>query len=504
VLAVGLLLCGAPAFGGEQGNNQVVERAEQLRNVHDFPAAVQLLEPYVASHPEDAHAARLLAQTWYWLGNVAAAERAYEQALSLHPNDVRTRLDFARLLVETTQVQRARAQLMPLASARPVIAEVSTLLGTIAYWAGDLTTAAARFREALAVDPAHAEARRQLDEIASITRSWVAVLSSLWHDDQPLDRIGVGFEAGWYLTPLAPLHIRVEPLHYALLGSTTSVWTAVANLSHFEPHGRLETEIAGGILRRSAGESATSWIGRAAVAVRLPRRVRIGGRLERSPYLHTLASLETAVMITTAAAQLRLDDSAGWLGEAEFRGDHYADNNATRSAYAWLLAPIVRRQRWVVQAGYAAAVSDSDELRFVLADRMQPYPPGDPRFDTTGVYDPYYTPRNQLSHSVITAVRLSRSGGATLHAGGSYAFHATEDAPSFFVSPDGMVQRSEAERELTPWRGRLDLAVPISSRATLSLSGEVGRTSFYRWTTAVLRIVYRFNHRSPSVSPVPQ
>jgi hypothetical protein len=147
-----------------------------------------------------------------------------------------------------------------------------------------------------------------------------------------------------------------------------------------------------------------------------------------------------------------------------------------------------------VQAGYALAASDSDELRFMLADADQPYLPGDPLFSTAGEYNPYYTPRRQVSHSVIAALRLSGSTGAALRVSGSYGFHATEDAPFFFVSA-GALHRAEAQRDLTPWRGRVGVDVPVSSRLTLRLGGELGRTSFYRWSTGDLEIVYRFSRR---------
>ena len=74
-----------------------------------------------------------------------------------------------------------------------------------------------------------------------------------------------------------------------------------------------------------------------------------------------------------------------------------------------------------IQLGVSAAAQDADESRFALASPVQRFPPGDSRFNTDGMYAPYYTPASLSYQSLIGAVALHLSPEVTLRGGGGYA-----------------------------------------------------------------------------------
>ena len=389
-----------------------------------------------------------------------------------------------------------RVRARELASAPLVVpaaqAEADELLGRLAYWDGDLTTALRRFEAALRENPTHAAARRQRTEILSMTAPSVRMFSAFGHDDQPVDRLAVGVEAGWHATPLTVVTARLQPNRYQVDGSTNrTLWAADVMVTHFAPALRLDTELTGGVLRRSFDDNALDWKGRAVVGVRLPAHVRLVGRIERMPYVHTVASLDTRVNVGAAAGLVRWDDPRGWLGEAAFEHRRYPDDNAARSVYVWQLVPLLHRSSVELQAGYSFTNDDADDSRFVLATSPQPFPPGDPRFSTAGVYDPYYTPARVVAHSAIGAVTLRPSRTTTLHLGSSYAIHATEDAPVLYVDGD-QVLRTFYSRSFSPWNARGSLELALRPDVTLLATGETSLTAFYRTYSAGLELTYRF------------
>jgi hypothetical protein len=141
--------------------------------------------------------------------------------------------------------------------------------------------------------------------------------------------------------------------------------------------------------------------------------VTLRARVERAPYLHTIASLDTPVMVQTLAGLLQLNQR-GWTGEAAYQREDYPDNNATRTAYGWMMAPLARQQDALVQVGYAFSYSDADATRFALVSPTQPYPPGDPRFSRRTLRAPYYANR-LLTHAAIGAVALGPTRGVRPH-----------------------------------------------------------------------------------------
>lgn len=481
-----------PAAGSQTPTPDALAESHRLRDAGDFAAAAQLLRAQLAQQPNNGDVARLLAQTLYWLQDLEGARAVYDAALVRHPQDTALRLQYGRMLAETGQRARARELVTPLQAMPTPQAEASALLGTLAYWEGDLTTAQRLFEAALRANPALAEARRQLQEILSVSAPWIRVSSGLGHDDQPLDRVAVGVEAGWFATPLMPVTVRVEPRRYRLGDSTTRrLWDGEVAVAHFAPALRLETELAGGVVQRSDRVEALDWKGRGALGVRLPQHLTLRVRAERTPYLYTTASLDTPVVVHTATGLLHWQDPRGWLGEAAYQQQRYPDDNMIRTAYAWQLAPLVYQRTAELQVGYAFAAEHADESRFVLALPAQPYPPGNPRFSTTGRYEPYYTPSHVVTHSAIAAVTVRPFGSTTLRLGGAYAFRATEDASAFVVSAN-QVQRSVTSRAFSTWNARSAIEIALGDGATLSATGELGRTAFYQWSAAGLQVTYRF------------
>lgn len=485
--AVALLLSAGPA----PAQAPAVTEARRLQEARDFGAAVRVLREHLARHPDDGDAARLLAQTLYWMQDVAGARATYEAGLERHPHDEQLRVDYARMLAEIGARRAARRLLAPLA-ATTTRADVHALLGTLAYWGGDFRMAARLFERTLQIDPAHEEARRQLHEIRGASAPWLRVSPAILDDDQPLTRAGIAVDAGVSLTPVTALRIAVQADRHSSAEISRRTWTGEAGVRHYAPAVRLEMEAAGGLIggpvARSAGVRA---LGRAGAAVRLPDGLTMGARIERAPYLATAASLTADILTDTSAGELVWNSPRGWLARAAILRQRFPDGNTVRVRYAWAMAPLVRTPAVDLQAGYAAAYEDAEESRFTLAAAAQPVQPADPRFDVTGRYDPYYTPEQVLRQSILAATRVRVGSRGMLRLNGSLAVQATEDAPHWLVV-DGVPARGFARRDFDPWEARGSFDVRLAGGATLAISVAGGRAAFYRWTSARVDLTYRF------------
>ena len=479
----------------------IIREAERLRTAGQLAEAAALLRGQLARQPDDGDAARLLAQTLYWLHDVAGARDLYAVSLGRHPDDTTLRLQYARMLLETREWAELPAIVGPLLEAPATRAEATALLGTLAYWQGDLTRARRLFRETLAIAPTHAEATRQLQEIETASAAWIRLQTAVRHDDQPLDRFSGGLAAGWYATPLVPITVRSEPIVFRSGdGPNTRLWSTEAAISGYAPPSRLEFDVGGGVLTRPGQSTSDGWVAHAGLGVRITPAVILRGRLARQPYLNTSESIDTPVTVRAVAAVLAWTDPRGWLAEASVERQAFPDDNAVKTASAWLLAPLIHRPSGDLRAGYAFGVATSDESRFVLASPQQPVPVIDPRFDLAGRYVPYFTPDNQRTHTIAVAATIRGAPGVTLALNGSIPLRATENAPVFAVV-NGVVTRTVYERSYDPWTARGALTVPIGARVAIGLSGEVGRTAFYEWVQGEFSLTYRFLRSFDTVQP---
>lgn len=491
----------ATASGQSRATGDTLAEAVQLRNSGQIASAAALLQSYWASHHGDANAARLYGETLYWLKRFGEARAVYEVGVSAHPDDLPLALSYGQMSIETGDGARARTLLAPFRHTPAGIAPSSTLLGTLAYWNGDYTTAARLFREALRANPDDRDAARQLEEIRVLTSPWFRIGGNGRFDDQPLHRIAGDAQVGWYLTELASLSARIRPVYFQLGDSVTRTITeAEGELAFYSPATHVEISLAGGGLTRSY-DTRSDWTARGILGIRMAEHIVVRASAERSPYLYTLASLSKAVMTRTFSLSADWNDPSGWMGRALVQRELYPDANAISTVYGWVLAPLLHRAEADVQLGVSAAAQDADENRFTLARPVQPYPVGDPRFSTAGIYDPYYTPSSLSYQSVVGAIALRPSRDVTLRAGGAYAIRATDSNPTFAVSPaiggqPATVQKTFQPRTFSPWNARVSIEAALTGRASFMAGAEYGRTVSYSATTAEAALIYRFHGRS--------
>ena len=467
-----------------------------LRDRGDLAGAVAILRARLADHPDDGDAARLLAQTLYWLGERAEARALYEAALVRHPGDTAVRLEYGRMLVDLLDARRARTLLLPLTASGTARASAATLLGTLDYWTGNLSGAMSWLETALDADSARRDTRELLREIAGLTAPWLRVSVSGRRDDQPLREQRGEVEVGWFPVPEWSLAVRAAPSRFPADAITTrEALDLSARARGFVPAMRLRLEGEGGVYRRSWARSG-DWTGRGAAALGLGRSFALGASLHRAPYLHTQSSLRSAVMSTAIGANLRLDSPRGWLGELAIQREDFPDDNTISTAFGWILAPLVHGPRGHLLAGYSLSMQDSRESRFVLVDTTPSLPPGRPQAELRGRYDPYFTPDQLTAHAVIASLMMRPSRATALRLGGSYGVRAHDRAPVFLSVPsvppqgEGVVRASYA-RTYTPWDIRASFEAGAPGGSSLRITGAHNHTIFYSASSLAVAVTLR-------------
>lgn len=463
-----------------------LRNALRLRDAGDYAGAARMLESYVRAHPTDAYAARLLAETLYWSGDVAAARASWAEALRRHPQDISVRLEYGRMLVQLNDSD-ARALLEPLRVEPAIGAEVEFLLGMLEYWAGDLSSAKSRFETALRHSPEHPRAATALDEIRRASRPWFRAEAALERDTQPLSQRAGGGELGAYLTPLNALLVQFDVRRHDASDSARTVVAAGGTYRGYWPALRLDTELAGAILTGTALDGA-EWTGRATLGVRLPLGLAITLAAERELYLRTAASITSPVLLRSLEARVDWTTGSGWIGQAAWRHGRYPDDNSGEALYGWVLAPLLRRPALELRAGYAYGQQDTRETRFV------PNVFGDGTTASGGRYVPYHTPADQRTHGVAAAVAIAPGAAVSFRANGSYGFRASEAAPYFFNSPTAGEPPVLGfyERSYHPFEARGALGVALSPALHAQLEIEHTRAAYWDTTRGSIALLHRF------------
>ncbi|HUP18336.1 MAG TPA: tetratricopeptide repeat protein, partial [Gemmatimonadota bacterium] len=457
-----------PAAGQE--TRGALEEARRLRNAGELDLAATVLGHRLSLAPDDVDARWLLAQTLYWMGDVAAARAEYARALARRPGDAGLRLDYARFLIDTGRAGEAKGVLAPLAERAPP------------GW-----------------EP---EVRRVERTILAATAPWARVAPSARDDSQPLTRMAIEAEAGFWPADGLSLAVRVTPQRYEgeleIFGESHEVTAteAVAAVAYAPAGSPVAVEVSAGVATRDRPET-TDAIVDASVAVRLPRGIALRGGGSRQPYLWTVSSLARDVRVDGLEVALDRSGAPRWAFEAGARRETFdlgeglsepgasgRDDNAVTSAWAWMLAPLWIRDRASLRAGYAFQWQDSEESRFA----------------GEGTYDPYYTPEEVRVHSVVAAVALRPSPDVSIHADGAVGLAATERAPQAppIIGPadppgPGLpgAPITFVDRDFTPWRARATLVAALGATGELRAEVERNEGAFFEMTRGEVSLTWR-------------
>jgi hypothetical protein len=322
---------------------------------------------------------------------------------------------------------------------------------------------------------------------------WASFDAQFERDDQVLTSTRVTVEHGRYLSSDLTLAARLEA-HRITLEEGSAVpairagsdRTAIAGLEGTlgVAPARLGIRLAAGVLLGAPepdGESrALTPVHDLALGWSVGRGTQLRVRNTRDRYTATAASVDTLVL--RRSTELRIDRSGdpGWAGEVSVSEVRFGGANRVVSAFGWFLAPLSRSLGHSIRGGYAISRADSREARWVEAN---PESTDDgPDGHVPGRYAPYYTPLDQLTHSVLMNMAVSFEG-AWLLLDGAVGVRATETVPELFRAGEGE-QRSLSlhfhERSFSPFRASLSLSFPIADHSSFIASIAHRRTAYYR------------------------
>jgi hypothetical protein len=307
---------------------------------------------------------------------------------------------------------------------------------------------------------------------------WVLAGVSARSDNQPRTMLRSTLEYGRYVTPAATAGVTLAVHH--LSGDD------VASSTTFEPGVRgtlgiapLRTGLRAGASVLLGAGTATG-LGFAAASVDVGSGVSVRARVQRDRYAATLAAIDSLVIEDRVEVALDRAAAPGWAGELVARRDAYGDGNPVTTLYGWVLAPLSRSARHGVRLGYSAAHQDAAQSRWVPDPFRRGRGPAATADSITGRYDPYHTPHDALTHSVLAELALL-AGATWLRLDASLGVHATELAPTLQrATPAADPAVLFYERSFTPYSARVSSYSPLGPRTSLTLSLDIARTAYYR------------------------
>lgn len=459
----------------------------------NFIAADSLLVQYNKDH-DDIHGLRLHAQVLYWMKAFERSIAAYEKALTLFPGEKIVQLEYGRILFNLNRLPKARQLLDAYVKNDTVNAEANIMLGYIDLWKGHIQMAKERSLWLLQQYPGNAEALDILSHIKYNTAPYLKTGIDFISDDQPRNGVNYNIEGGvyksWLFSPVA------QATFYQF-NATDSVyhssWFRIKNTIHGGTGFSLL--FGGGIFQHGAARS-NHVTGNMEVAQIIVKRFSLNAGYEKRPYQYSIASLKNAVLEGVSSFSLSYNKNDKWLGKVGYESHNFEDDNNVRTIYFWLLAPLLHKTNFSLKAGYGYSYANADKNNFVSVGSLNKIVSSTALHGSVqGVYDPYFTPQNQMIHSVLASIHIGLSKTSSLSSRVNIGFSATADNPELKLEKKAnqfYIDKTYIATSYNPITWVSELQVGLSKKFFVSANYTFEHLLFYTNNQGGIQLKYLF------------
>jgi hypothetical protein len=397
------------------------------------------------------------------------------------------------MLIEIGEYREAQVVLEKVLRVNPEDREALFLEATAWYWQGYVRKGLTAIKKINFSDSPFPEAAAMKSELL-ITNALKTSLDAnyIW-DDQPLERPMLAVQAEKWHSPF--FHPRIAAGYNPFSNDSTTFQTyifSLDNLFGFNSIG-LKVHPSASVFH---SKHPTLFLWDIFVGKRMLRHFELQFGWERSVYPHTITAIEKVLTFDRLSLGLEFHKQDSWLGEAAYWSDDFEDGNQIKTAYTWLLSPPLKFSRFGIRVGYGFNMSDAKENRFESVEMLEQilidYIP-DEQID--GIYDPYFTPEDQFTHSGLVSIRFSGNNNLVLELGGSYGFYGRTDQPYIYLDEENSLiglKRGFYETDYHPVELQFSASRPVSQSVSLSLNYAFLKTLFYRRHSAGLQITRKF------------
>jgi tetratricopeptide (TPR) repeat protein len=471
-----------PLISFPQNKADSTAKARNLFDSGEYKKSGDLLKELNKDYPDDLDIHWLYAQSVYWSKRFSKSMMIYEEAIRSHPDNYYLILDYGIKLVDIGELKKAKPLLEKYLTYDSLGTDALIALAKLAYWQGKYKMALTATDKVLSFQPENSRAKGLQDEIILAKAPWIELSTEVMQDDQPLisytPLLEMGFSKNAFINPL----INVALPFYISDGDHYQTPDLRISNKMIFINNKLRLLIEGGVFKLPAGEyipQAGFHLGKT-----IFRFFNLEFITEHKPYLSTKANM------TNPMKRLNYDFSLNWSGKKGWSGrighniiDFYTEKNKVSSSSFWLLTSPMKIGKTNTHLGYSYSYSNSDENRFIPRETIEDIiTAGDYHSQIKGVYNPYFTPRDQHINSAIIVFQYKASQKFEFGLKSTYGFYSTIQNPYFYIDRRGnrlFINKDYYNDKYHPYDGRVYINWNLNKKISLRSEYALVRTYFY-------------------------
>jgi tetratricopeptide (TPR) repeat protein len=462
--------------------NSTLDSARNLRNNGHFDEAVKTLEAFNAQHPDNTWLLQLYAETLFWLKDYEKADSVYRRAIEVYPNNFELKYEYALFLFDRGNYEETRSLLTLYVENRPDNPGAESMLGIANYYLGNFKDAENHLNKSLALNPSDQKTKQVYSEVSHVVKPWIKGSVLYTDDSQPMSQWKPSVAGGWYQSHFINLSFAADFRNFSE-DSTHSSMAGFTILNHFAfPKAGFNAAVSAGGFYTFINKAVDfTWSIQLDKTFLKNLHLKAGG--EHSPYTYTIASIRNPFLRNRFNFSLSWETTQSWNADLGYIGEYFPDDNSVQTTYFWFLSPSMKFSVFSANIGYAFNYADAKESRYVseqsLQEIVEDYQPDK---KITGVYNPYFTPNNQFSNSVLANVYIHPSLSTSIKLHASVGVYARAMNPYLYLGKKNgntIIKEEFYQEKFTPLDLGINFNADLSESIMLNFSYQYLQTFYY-------------------------
>jgi hypothetical protein len=345
-------------------------------------------------------------------GDKIQAVAKFKKAISISPMDKSLRMDYARLLYKMGKIDKVASILSEFMDTDSKNIEFLLMQANISFWKGNLNNSRKKIDRIQEIYPNTEITNNLTQQIKELTTFNVRTNLEYQTDSQPLDYFAEHIVLQQYKSKFLNAKLEISNYNFSPQKEQALI-LKLSNQFYFDKL-KLVANVTGGFYKNFSEK--TDWIGGIDITHKLNQNLSLNLGYSKESLLSALAS--TAFNLTHQDVFGSIDYKNKLLiAYAGYKQEFFKDDNIIKSFGSWILSQPIKIRKFNFQFGYSFSYTDSKDILFVFDNQG------------LGVYDPYFTPKEQEIHSGLFLINYKPTTKISFEAKANYGFTATVRNP---------------------------------------------------------------------------
>ncbi|NOY51045.1 MAG: hypothetical protein GXO88_10860 [Chlorobi bacterium] len=460
-----------------------LSKANKLRDEGDFGQTARLLSDFNNKYPGNIWVMRLYAETLYWMHEYDMAATIYEDAMRMHPDNLDVKYEYAIMLFDKGNYEYSQRLLDVYTSEYDSVAGAESLLGISNYYIGDFVDAERHLKKSLFIEPNDKRTREVYSEVRQIVRPWLKIDGSYMYDSQLLRQITPRIEGGFYKSHFLNLSFLLSGRNFSTDSINTTFIDFRLQNSFILPKAGFSAKVSAGLFSFTPYDQ-TEFTWSVSVKQKIAKWASLSAGAEKSLYTYTVASIAKPFTRNLYNFSAEWDKNNGWNIKTGYIGEFFPDSNNVQTFYAWALSPSIKFSVFELKFGYAFNYANSKENRYIAEGSLDHivgnWVDGQ---SIKGVYDPYFTPKDQFSNSVLANLDIKQGKKTDIKLYASVGFYARAMNPYLYLNKKNSgkleIRRDFYQESFTPLDMGINFNYNLSNNTVLSANYRYLQTFYF-------------------------